>query len=115
MASVTVPGTNGSTVSVSATYNNADNSQVAQQIAGLLALAASNSVLSVTALNGFPFPPPPVTTGGTVNELLLGSGQPGFIAVPSLGSTGYVVVDDSSDSFTLLGDSHTTVLGGSAS
>lgn len=113
MASVTVPGPT-SNISVSAVYNNAGgNSQVAQQIADLLANASNSSALSITTVGGSELVPPPVTTAGTVNELLLGTVTGGQVTIPSSGSTGYVVVYDSDAPITIHGSPNTTVLGGS--
>ena len=115
MASVTVPGTGGSEVTV--VYNNTNNSLVAQQIADLLADANNKNSglsLSITSVGGSGSVPPPVTTAGTVNELLLGTVTGGEVTVPSSGSTGYVVVYDSNVPITIHGSPNTTVLGGSA-
>lgn len=111
MASVTVPGTGGSEISISAVYNNTSNNLVAQQIAGLLANAASLSSLSITSVSGSGTIPPPAV--GTVNELLLGTVTGGQVTIPSSGSAGYVVVYDSSAPITIHGSPNTTVLGGS--
>ena len=92
MASVTVPGPGGSTFSVSATYNNSNNSTIAKQIAGLLAAANSSGSLSVVSVSGSGSIPAPVTTAGAVNELLLGSVTGGQVTIPSAGSAQYVVV-----------------------
>lgn len=116
MASITVPGTGGSTVSVSAVYSNVSNAAVANQIAGLLNEAAngvSGLSLVVSSVGGSGTVPPPVTTPGTVNELLLGSVSGGVVSIPSSGSTGYVVVYDSQVPVTIEGSANTTVLGGS--
>src|SRR5579863_9449772 len=110
---VTVPGTGGSTVTVSATYNGTSNSAVAAQIAGLLQAASASGSLSITSVSGTETVPPPVTTGGSVNELLLGSVTGGVVTIPSSGSTGYVVVYDSAAPITIHGSANTTVLGGS--
>jgi hypothetical protein len=96
MASVTVPGTTGSTVTISSTYNNSNNSAVAKQIADLLAQANNANNLTVSSVGSDGVVPPPVTTTGAVNELLVGSVAGGQVTIPSSGNATTVVVYDSS-------------------
>ena len=113
MASVTVPGTNGSTITH--TYGNQFNQILAQQISNALAAANSAHDLTITSTAGGVSPPvpPAVSAPGGINELIISSG--GDYTIPAGQSPGsdYVVVLNSTSPVTINGAPNTTILGGS--
>jgi Ca2+-binding RTX toxin-like protein len=113
MPSVTVPGPDGT--SITTTYNNTVGNSVAQQIANALAMASQAGSLNIVSVNGSATPPPPTTTPGVLNELVLVSVTGGQITIPSgpAGTPGYVVVVDSAQPETITGGPNTTIVGGS--
>jgi len=112
MPSVTVPGPSGSTSTFA--FGNSVAGSVAQQIANALATASLSGSLVVTSVGGSTQPPPP--TPGKINELIVGSVTGGVITIPSgpAGTTGYVVVVNSTVPETIYGGPNTTILGGSS-
>jgi hypothetical protein len=108
MPSVTVPGPDGSITTI---YNNTVGNSVAQQIANALAMASQTGSLSLTSVNGATTLPPP--TSGKINELVLVSVAGGQITIPSgpAGTTGYVVVVDTTQPETITGGPNTTIVG----
>jgi len=108
MATVTIPGTGGTTIGLAASFNNGANAALASSIASLLNSASIAGNLNLASATGGTAPPPP--TVGKVNELLIESG--GSYTIPSNGTTGWVVVDVTNQPVTIKGGPNTSVLGG---
>jgi Ca2+-binding RTX toxin-like protein len=107
MATVTVPGTGGSTIAE--TFDNQANFALAQQIANALAAAQNAGSLTVTTATGGGLVPPPAGPG--TNELIIQGG--GDYTVPSgAGGTGYIVVLDTTDPVMIHGTPNMSVWGG---
>jgi Ca2+-binding RTX toxin-like protein len=114
MASVTVPGSNSATTSVTTTYGNDSNFALAQQIADALAQAAKLGALTVTTVSGGSVPPPPTSTvPGAINELIIESGGVYSIPAGSKDAPDYVVVLDNTDPVTIFGAGNSSIMGGS--
>jgi hypothetical protein len=106
---VTVPGTGGSTVSLS--FTGTANLGLAQQISNALAAAATDGTLDVLDYTGgstVPTQPP-----GTTELLILSPTITGSITVPAAASgvTEVLVVDNTSP-ITIYGNSNLTIVGG---
>jgi Ca2+-binding RTX toxin-like protein len=89
MPTVTVPGGNSGSPQVTFTFNAGNGLTVAQQISNALALAVTNSTLSVTGSTGGIIPPP---VGSDTQELLLTGPITGSTPTVPAGY-GYVVND----------------------
>src|SRR5438309_485691 len=101
MASTTVPGTGGSTVTVS------NSNVVAQQIANAIAaVTTSGGTLSVTSF-GIGTPPPSAPPPGTVGEIIITGSVGGGATIPA----GYsFIVDNASAPVTITAGNNQSVL-----
>ncbi len=110
MATVTVPGTGGSTIGEG--FGNSSNLALAQQIANALAAASGAGKLQVTTASSTTVSPPPSNPGG-VNELIINAG--GDYTVPGgspPGTPDWVVILDSTAAVTIHGSPNMSVWGG---
>ncbi len=113
MASVTIPGTGSS--SITETFGNTANLQLATQIRDALVSASAGGRLNVTTTASLNVPgPPPLTTAGQINELVITAGGDYTIPAGSAGAPDYVVVLDSLAPVTIHGAPNATILGGLA-
>jgi Ca2+-binding RTX toxin-like protein len=105
MTSVTVPGPNGTTITQ--TFSNAFNAQLAQSIADALAAAKAAGTLDVETTNGAGALPP--VPAGKIGELVI---EPGTTSVTIPVSSGYSFVVDLSSGDTIFGSAGLSILGG---
>ncbi len=113
MASVTIPGTGSSTITE--TFGNTANLQLATQIRDALVSASAGGRLNVTTTASLNVPGPPLlTTAAQINELVITAGGDYTIPAGSAGAPDYVVVLDSLAPVTIHGSPNTSILGGLA-
>jgi Ca2+-binding RTX toxin-like protein len=107
MASVSVPGPGGTTITQ--TVSNSFNSALAKSIADALANAANKGDLFIQTVTGSVSAP--VNDSGKIGELVVIPGSIGDVTVPS-GSNYSFVVDDSVGPDTIHGSTSLSIMGG---
>ena len=112
MPSVTVPGTNGSTITE--VYGNPNSARLAQQISDALGAALSAHSLLVTAAPnpGFTIPAPTTNPGG-IDELVISAGGVYSIPAATGGAPDYLVILNNTAPVTIFGGPNNTIMGGS--
>jgi Ca2+-binding RTX toxin-like protein len=110
--SVTIPG--AGTATITGSFDNTANLQLAKQIRDALVFASHNAGLTVSVAGSTTVPPPSNTTPGALNELVINAGGDYTIPAGSGGAPNYIVVikPDINERVTIHGAPNSTVLGG---